>query len=227
MSIVVELWTWSLDDADLFDRVEAHLDEEERSRAARFVHERHQRRFAVGRGRLREILAGYLGAEPAALTFTYGDNGKPELFNAGDLRFNLSHTEGLAALGIARGVEIGVDVEGLRPVEKDMPDHYFSAPERTALAHLPEDQWLAGFHRCWTRKEAMVKALGDGLSIPLDSFAVSLAPGEPARLLWRQGDDGAPSRWALAHFDPAPDAVGAVAVESRGARLDLHWRSRA
>ncbi len=224
MTIPVDLWIWSLDDPSALARVASHLDPEEHARAARFVHQLHRDRFIVGRGRLRETLSSYLGRTPAAIAFEYGENGKPFARAAGDLRFNLSHTEGLAVLGVARGVELGVDVESLRPVERDLPDHYFSAPEREALAALPEHLWLAGFHRCWTRKEAMVKALGEGLSIPLDSFAVSLAPDAPARLLWRQDDPGAASRWALAHFDPEADAVGAVAAETRGEPLALDIR---
>ena len=220
----MDLWLWSLDDQDLLRRVSTLLSQDERSRASRFVHKLHQDRFTTGRGRLREILGGYLDRAPEDLAFRYAENGKPSLAAPSPVRFNLSHTEGVAALTVAHDIEIGVDIEGLRPVERDLPNHYFSAPEREELAKSPDDAWLGAFHRCWTRKEAIIKALGDGLSIPLDSFAVTLTPGAPARLLWRAGFPDAAERWVLAHFE-GKGFVGAVAAETGGAPLSINLRS--
>lgn len=226
----VDLWTWDLDvDAPLLAHFQSLLNDDERARAARFVHERHQRRFAAGRGRLREILGRYLDVPAQTVAFAYGDHGKPELASPGPsaLAFNLSHTEAFAALVVSKGVDIGVDVELAHPVKEDIAGRFFSVPEQEALAALPDAEQTRAFHRCWTRKEALVKALGDGLSAPLDAFAVSIEADAPARLTWLKDDPSGVERWAMSHFEPRPDVIGAIAAMTDGRPLQIRlqvWR---
>jgi 4'-phosphopantetheinyl transferase len=218
---------------------------DELARADRFRFDRHRRRFAVGRGRLRELLGGYLGVAPAVLAFGYGEKGKPVLAGppaavGGGLAFNLSNSHELALVAVAAGgeprggagadpgggaapgarpaIELGVDVEHLRPMPDALAiaERYFSPAERRVLAAVPAAQRDEAFFNCWTRKEAYLKAIGDGLSVPLDRFDVTLAPGQPARFLALDGDPGRAARWSLFHLRPAPGYVGALAVPGAG-----------
>jgi phosphopantetheine--protein transferase-like protein len=139
-----------------------------------------------------------------------------------DLRFNVSHSDGLALYAIARGREVGVDVEQLRelPRAERIAERFFSTEETAALKAEPAERRVEAFFTCWTRKEAYIKARGDGLAHPLDQFAVSLVPGEPARL-WVAGDGDAReiARWSLDALPLAPGYVAALAARGRGWRL--------
>ena len=112
---------------------------------------------------------------------------------------------------------MGVDVEEVRPMEPEVADTHFSASERSQLRELQGDAWLAGFYRCWTRKEAILKAEGVGLSHALDSFAVSLLPEEPAELLETRKPFRYP--WRLHDLSPSEGTIGAVATAHSNARL--------
>jgi 4'-phosphopantetheinyl transferase len=202
------------------DRVEALselLSGAEQARASRFVFARERRRFIVARGRLRELLSERLGLPPEAIEFTYGPHGKPEIAPAcadSQLRFNLSHARDLAVYAFAQGRAIGVDVEWVHPIDDagDIAARVFTASEREAYFSLEPRERLEAFFHCWTRKEAFVKAQGDGLSRALSDFDVSVVPGEPARIL-RVGDmPGERSGWTLHAIAPAPGFVGAVVV---------------
>ena len=191
----------------------------ERERARRFAFGRDARRFIVGRGRLRQLLGARLGVRPESVELVYGARGKPALANSGrnSLRFNLSHRDDLAVYALSWGCDVGIDVEAIRP----LPDadavaaRFFSRPEHAAYRALdPRDRPL-GFFQCWTRKEAFIKALGDGLSHPLDSFDVSLAPGAPAEFLRVEAVPGDDRGWRLASFFPAAGFVAAVVAEER------------
>lgn len=217
LNLNIDLWTWDLDHPR--DVINCVLAPDERARSARFVQQIHQDRFANGRNRLRHILAGYLDTPPQDLQFSYGDNGKPEL--AGSLRFNLSHSENHAALAVISNVDIGLDIQQFRSVESDVSKRFFSAAEQRELAQLPAAQWTDGFYRCWTRKEAIVKALGTGLTLELDSFDVTLTPDSPARLTRFATDPAIASALSLHHFDLAPDLVGAIAVFSHGRPVNI------
>jgi len=223
--IDVDLWVWSLDvDDGERGRLATFLSEDEAARAARFVFERDRYRFIVGRGRLREILARELGETPAALRFAYASHGKPSLPSRPDFHFNLSHSEALAALGVSRVREIGVDVEHVRPFKEDIAERFFSPREARALKALPEGEQLDAFYRCWSRKEAIVKAIGEGLSHPLDSFDVTFAPGAPAVVERFDGETDARHAWRLAHFEPAAGYAGAVACRTGGVQLRITLR---
>lgn len=202
----------------IVDELERCLSGTERQRARRFVVERDRRRFIVRRGRLRHLLASRLGVAPGDIELECGPAGKPELSRLmadGNLRFNVSHSGEAVAYALARGREIGIDIEAVRdlPEADDIAARFFSQRENEAyLALRPEDKPL-GFFTCWTRKEAFVKALGDGLDHPLDRFEVSLAPGEAARILRVVSTSGEACGWTLQAFAPGPGLVGAVVVQ--------------
>ena len=213
----LHLWTSGLDRPPAeVEPLVATLSADERDRAGRFHFERDRRRFTVGRGFLRTLLAHYLGRSAAALEFRYGPHGKPELAGretGAGLRFNLSHSGGRALCALACNVEVGADLELMRSLDNldGLAATVFSAQELAALRALPTTERLVAFYRCWTRKEAFIKALGDGLSCPLDRFDVTLGPGEPARLLRIAGDPDGPARWSMHAFEDG-EWVGAVAV---------------
>src|ERR1700692_650573 len=192
-------------------RLSSYLNKDEISRAERFVFPRDRNHFIVARGRLRELLGEYLRCPPNAVQFKTGRYGKLSLLDDRDpLRFNLSHSHGLALYGFCAGRELGIDTEKIRIgfASEGIAERYFSPAERTQLAELPKELRDTAFFLCWTRKEAYIKAHGDGLQIALDSFDVSLKPGEPATL--RSADSG---RWSLRSFAPAPEFVAAIIVE--------------
>jgi len=199
----------------------ARLSDAERHRARRFAFGRDARRFIVARARLRELLAARLGVGAESIEFEYGAHGKPVLsrrFAGSDLHFNVSHCDDVAAYAFSCGHTIGIDLEAVRVISDadDIAARYFSRRENTTYRTLnPRDRPL-GFFNCWTRKEAFVKALGDGLSIPLDRFDVTLAPGEPAKVLRVENTPGDSSGWRLDSFCPAAGYVAAFASQDRG-----------
>lgn len=219
--------------ASLVSRPDRHLlwqvlSEEERSRAGRFVFDRDREHFVVARGLLRRLLGRYLDRDPASIEFRYSAFGKPELSGAlaaEGFRFNLSHSGGLALYALAREREIGVDIEQFRDNldEMEIAERFFSRAEVAALRALPPSAENKGFFTCWTRKEAYIKAKGEGLSTPLDRFDVSLAPGQPARLLMTREAPEERERWSLREIDPGPGYTAAIAVEGHDWKLRL-WR---
>jgi 4'-phosphopantetheinyl transferase len=191
------------------------LSADERERARRYRFDQHRNEFILTRATLRILLGSYLDKHPEHLAFSYSAQGKPSLANQPtDMSFNVSHTEGLAALAFARGREIGVDVEKLRP-ECDagkLARRFFSASERQAISHFSGRALHEAFFRCWTRKEAFIKAKGGGLSIPLDQFDVAVAEGEPAALLGTRPDPTEVSRWMLQDLPAKAGYAGALAI---------------
>jgi 4'-phosphopantetheinyl transferase len=217
----VHLWEVALDPpAPVVEELARSLADDERERAARFRFDRHRRQYMVGRGALRALLGGYTGQAPAAVRFAYGPRGKPALAAppaaARDLCFNLSNSHELALVGFVRGAEIGVDVEHLKPMAdlEQIAERFFSLSERVALRQLPEARKAEGFFNCWTRKEAYLKAVGEGLAAPLDSFDVTLVPGEAPRMLTLEGDARRAAGWFFAHFDLGAGYIGALTVEA-------------
>ncbi|NJL95993.1 MAG: 4'-phosphopantetheinyl transferase superfamily protein [Anaerolineae bacterium] len=197
------------------------LNAEEQARAARFATPQLQARFVAARGALRRLLAAYLREAPEALAFHYGPHGKPEL-RASPLCFNLAHAEDWLVIGVAWRVAVGVDLEQVRPLDdlERVARHHFTPQEQAALLTLPAAQRLRAFYACWTRKEAVVKATGAGLSAALTRVEVSLAPGAPAQVL-RLGAQLAPA-WTLFSFEVAEGwqgAPGRAASRAGGAAL--------
>lgn len=204
--------------ASALPRWQALLDGNETARAGRFRFERDRNRYVASHGILRALLARYLDCAPAALRFAIGSHGKPSLSD-GDLRFNLSHSRHLALFAISRAVTVGCDVEfhDERFLAENIPEHFFSPAEIAELQSLPPSERLAAFFAGWTRKEAFIKASGLGLSLPLDSFDVSLAPSTQPIL--SRGCDG----WSARCVDIAPDCAAAVIAE--GAAWHVNARS--
>jgi 4'-phosphopantetheinyl transferase len=215
VEVVVSSFPLDLPAAELA-RLEAMLSPDERARAARYRHHRDAIRFVAARGGLRERLGALLGSSPSAIRFGYGDHGKPSLPDAPELSFNLAHTDGLALLATTARAALGIDVEALDAGfgGQEIARQFFSSGEVAALLALEPEERDAAFLRCWTRKEAYIKAVGDGLYMPLDAFAVAFGPGEPARLTWCR-DAGEVQRWSLHDVsDMVPGYVAAVAVDS-------------
>jgi len=195
--------TLTLLDLDLpraeLDEYGCWLDADECLRASAFRRPIDRDRFVARRGLMRAQLGQELGIAPQMVRIATDDHGKPFLRDDPDLAFNLSHSNGLALLATMRGGVIGCDIEWRNP-ELACPrvaERLFAPEEYAVLAALPSEQWIAGFYNCWTRKEAYVKALGLGLSYPLDAFTVSVAPGDPVR--FTSDEPG----WTLASFEPA------------------------
>jgi 4'-phosphopantetheinyl transferase len=212
----VHVWRAELDRADTaVQELRETLGADEMDRANRFHFERHRRDFIVGRGLLRYLIGLYVEAEPAALKFCYGLYGKPALEGLHKLRFNMSHSHGVALFAFSEGMDVGVDVEHIRAdfASEDIARRFFSAVEVTNLCALTGEVQVEAFFRCWTRKEAFIKVTGRGLSQSLDGFDVTLAPAVPAALL-RVSDDEA-ERWELFDVEVGEGYAGALAVEGK------------
>jgi 4'-phosphopantetheinyl transferase len=211
----VHLWYWPIDRASEADW--DLLDHSERDRARRFVHERHRTAFTCAHAGLRRILGRWIGALPASLAFEAGAGGKPRLAGRRGPHFNLSHSGGLAALGVSAGIDLGLDIERHRPIEAQALAAAFFAPgERQELSKRAEQDLHRAFFGIWTCKEAFVKALGLGLAMPLDAFAVSLDAGDQPRLVVLDGAPGEPDLWQFVSLDPAPHFSGAIAARAQG-----------
>jgi 4'-phosphopantetheinyl transferase len=163
---------------------------------------------------LRALIASYLHVAPETVSFSYGPKGKPALIGAAcSLSFNVSNSGEIAVYVFTRGCEIGVDVEHRRrAVEiEHIAQRFFAPREVNTLLALPEDSRHDAFFNCWTRKEAYIKAVGDGLSVPLDSFEVTLRPGDPARMIALNRSEAEAARWTMHAFTPDPEYTGAIA----------------
>jgi 4'-phosphopantetheinyl transferase len=221
----VHLWTVSLEASDRqVEMCHSWLSPAEASRAAGFRFDQHRRDFVLSHGVLRALLGRFVEKSPGDLSFTSGLRGKPALGDpAHPLRFNMSRSGSLAVYAFTVECEIGIDVEQIQPVPEmaEIAARFFTAEEATELMALSEPQRLQGFFNCWTRKEAYVKAVGEGLSVPLASFRVTLQPGDPARLLSLAGDDGAAKRWTFHHWTPPPNYVCALAYPDRSRPVRL------
>ena len=211
---LVHLWTVALDESGADEL--GLLSADERARAERLRFELHRRRFAAARCALRRILGHCLKTAPGALRFDYSPNGKPSIAGT-TLRFNLSHSAGWAVIAVTRGRELSVDLEEIRDGTDllALAERYFAPTERSAMASAPEAERPALFYRIWTRKEAYVKALGEGLSLELDSFSVSITP-EPGPALTASARGARElDRWRLARI-PAPSGFASALVVEGG-----------
>jgi 4'-phosphopantetheinyl transferase len=220
----VHLWAVDLDCSP--ERSSALLDclsSDERARAERFRFDRDRRRYVAARAALRRVLGDTVGVSPSQIAFSCGPYGKPALASPArvGIEFNVSHCEGLALIAVAAERRVGVDLERVVAGASRQPiaERFFSPTEIAALRALPVASQDEAFFACWTRKEAYIKARGEGLSIPLDAFSVSLAPGEPAALLEGPGGRDGIRTWSLRSLTPAPGFIAAVAVEGEDWRL--------
>jgi 4'-phosphopantetheinyl transferase len=203
------------------------LSTDERSRAERFVFDLDRDRFIVSRATLRRLLARSLGVVPSSITFQQGQHGKPALATFAELRFNVSHSGDRGLVALAVGREVGVDIERVRtsvnPLE--IAARFFSPVERAALEALSPADRRDAFFACWTRKEAYLKALGLGLSLPLDSFDVEVRPSVPAALLRTGHDSYAINRWSMYSLTVDPGYAASLVVEGRTCQVTCdEWR---
>ena len=216
-----EIHVWRVDlgqPEDVMQKLRGTLEDDEIRRADRFHFEKDRRAFVVSRGFLRQVLGRYLATNPEALRFSYGPYGKPALdgeYKDSALRFNMSHSRGVGLVAVSEGKELGVDVEHIRAdfATEEIARRFFSPREVAAFNALPPELRVNAFFRCWTRKEAYIKAIGLGLSQPLDGFDVTLAPDESPVLLRTDRDDA--SRWSVSDIDVGSDYAAALVVEGQ------------
>ena len=204
----------------------ATLCAEERARAERYLFAKHSRRFVLARGTLRSILGGYLGVDAREIRFEEEAHGKPRLAgeNRNGLSFNVSHSSDIAIYAVSAGRELGVDVERHRSrrATDGIMERFFAPGEVRALRSLPAAGRIQGFYDCWTRKEAFIKAIGRGLSFPLDGFEVSVTPGRAAPLSVSDPEQPV-TRWTMTDLSVAVGYSAALVVEGAGyviSRLD-------
>jgi len=217
----LHIWQTTLDvGGDEATRLSRILSDDELARAARFRFDRDRIRYIAGRAQLRMLLADYVDAAPAELVFEYGANNKPSLAGRGP-HFNLTHSGALALYAVCADVEVGIDVELYDPefAGERIPERFFAPDEVLALRAIPEELQARGFLELWTRKEAFIKARGDGLSLALDSFSVTLGRDRPKliRTGWSRSE---PSRWSFLDLsDKDGKFVAAVAAKTE------EWRA--
>jgi 4'-phosphopantetheinyl transferase len=218
----VHLWQAGLDKR-LVDSVEHHLSADELSRADRFHFAKDRTHFVAARGLLRSLLSAYLGISSEELRFSYAEKGKPSLEEGhrSAINFNLAHSHEMALYAFSHSRELGIDLEYMREdlANEDIARRFFSVREIKTLAAVPAELRKQAFFNCWTRKEAYIKARGEGLSMPLDEFDVSLRPDEPAALLANHKEPAEITRWSMQSIPVPTGYVAALCVEGFDWRL--------
>jgi 4'-phosphopantetheinyl transferase len=200
------------------DSLAAVLSFDEQQRSQRFIRRADRQRFIVVRGTLRRLLATLAGQAPQALQIAYGPQGKPCLAGQrnGDqpLAFNVSHSGGMSVIAVSRDTAVGVDVEHIRPIPDALAiaQRFFSPSEVYELENVPRHDLDLAFLRCWTRKEAHIKALGAGLYHPLDSFAVCFSPEDRATVIAGRGST---QPWTVVPLDVGTGYVSAISAPAR------------
>ncbi len=213
----IHCWLISLET----DAGDGLLDASERDRASRFRFDRDRRRFVAGHDAIRRVLARYHDAAPQDLEFVIEEGGRPSL--NGGVNYNYSRSEEWGLLAVSRAAVLGADIEAVRMSDDlaDVARQHFSVAERSALDTLSGGAWADGFFNCWTRKEAVVKAMGVGLSAPLDSFDVSLKPNDQPEILRADGDSAMARDWALRAFKPLNGYCAAIATDLAAPNLHV------
>ena len=223
--LVVDVWDAELDlPTDEVESLERLLSRTERDRASRFRFEHHRRRFIAARGRLRQLTGCYVNASPETIVIETRESGKPFTRGRQSIEFNIAHCDNRAVLAFATR-PIGVDLERIRPLSDLLPlaARFFAPGEYGLLRQLSGASLEETFFRCWTLKEAYLKACGDGLAVPLSAFEVSLDPRDP-RLLFHEADPLEPSRWQFGAWTEGPFAI-ALAVATNNPAMVIRRRS--
>lgn len=205
----IHVWRFETQPSDFrYDKMFGLLSAKEKARALRYKFEKDRREFVMARGALRILLGGYLHRKPRQVVFLENGYGKPSLINGKRIVFNVSHSHGLILLAFGKNCAIGIDVERVQDLDyRAMAKRFFARREQEMLQALPDSEHLQAFYLCWTRKEALVKAFGEGLSYPLDQFVVSVALHEPAQILEMQE-----SEWVWRVWDVSELPIYAAAL---------------
>jgi 4'-phosphopantetheinyl transferase len=224
----VHIWSATLDRSESeVAQLTTLLSDDERTKAARFSRAENRTHYIVTRGLLRQLLAAYVGVDAAKLQFSYGPQGKPALIEGQGWQCNVAHSHGRALLAVTRAGPVGVDLERLRvmPEADAIAARYFSEAEHEIYRRLSVSERSSAFLLAWTRKEAVLKADGTGVSFGLHRIEVTLVPGEPARLLRIDGDAARAAAWTLQDVDMPGDFLAAIAVAKPRCRVCLgEWR---
>lgn len=224
--VSIDVWFWSLDlETSELEAVSALLSAEERERARRLVKLLDRRRWIASRGRMRQILGRVIGVAPAAIIFGTEEHGRPIFAHqANNLpSFNLSHAEGMAALAVSSEARIGADIEWIRRLTEDEMAWPLSFAERASLARLEEPERTTAFFRYWTLKEAFIKAVGAGVSLPLEDFDISPPGVGTPKLLRLVNAPQELNRWRFAEHAPASGYLAAVAALTDGSDIRVEW----
>ena len=210
---------WCADMRELEPQLAEYVDvlsSAERERSNRFHFQKDRNHYIIRHGVLRKILGRYLGQAPSEIQFRYGTRGKPEILDDPiHIHFNDSHSTDLALYAVTLACPIGVDVECIRPIPEfeDIATRYFSPREVGMMRALSVEKRMEAFYACWTRKEAFLKATGEGIGVNLAKVEVTLAPGEEAEILRIPGETQSAAGWKLRAFSPAPGYLGAIALQ--------------
>jgi len=223
----VDVWTATTEEAGRhLQEYRTLLTADETARAERFWRDADRARFVIARALVRTMLSRYVSVPPHGWRLRIEAHGRPEIDNlppsAPDLRFNLSHTEGLVACAVTVGRDVGIDVEWVqRTLTHDVADRFFSEQESADLRALPKDEQPMVFFDYWTLKEAYIKARGLGLALPLGQFTFHRPPGKAPHISFAPELHDDPSSWQFAQFWPTRDHRMAVAVRRRGEDLPI------
>lgn len=223
-----QVHVWSLNKSEHKNKLAAYwniLSKEEKESASKYRFTRDRDCSIIARGALRTLLGNYLKQSPERIKFQFGTHGKPSLNELSDIEFNVSHSTNAIVLAFVQHNSIGIDVEYIkRNIEvKKIAKHFFSKEEIMSLFSMDESYYKQAFYNCWTRKEAFIKALGSGLSFPLDQFVVSLDSTKEAALLDTKWDEKEKDNWVLKSFEPAQDYIGAVTVKGKVSDIQF-WK---
>ena len=214
----VDLWFVDINEhKDRLPHYLSVLNDVEKERASKYRFEKDKNCSIIARGVLRTLLGNYLEKNPKEIKFKLGEFGKPSLNEESNIEFNISHSGNVIVLAFVLNDKIGVDVEHTkRTIEvNSIAKQFFSKEEVTALFSLEESYQKQAFYNCWTRKEAFIKALGSGLSFPLNQFVVSLDSVYNAELIETKWDDKERENWVLKSFEPVKDYIGAFSVKGK------------
>ncbi|MBW4554003.1 MAG: 4'-phosphopantetheinyl transferase superfamily protein [Aphanocapsa sp. GSE-SYN-MK-11-07L] len=221
----VHVWWASLETTALLEKTLAQtLSADEQARAAKFHFDKDRKHFVVARGLLRMLLGQYLGIKANQIEFSYGSQGKPALAPCDrepTLSFNLSHSQDHVLYAFTQNRQIGIDLEYIRrlPDIETIVEHFFSAREHSVFQTLSPSQKIIAFFSTWTCKEAVLKAIGEGLAQPMDQIEVSLDLSESVRLLSIEDDPKLSAQWSLYRLQPVPDYSATLAVRGQGWHL--------
>ena len=216
----VHIWCANLDAADRLEMLERTLSPDEVKRVNRFRFHQHRRRYIVGRGTARVLIGRYLKKNPEDIVISYSEYNKPFLPNK-NIRFNLSHSQEMVLFAFCPTADIGIDLERIRDIEdaEGIAARFFAATEFARFETVPVEERNEAFFNCWTRKEAFIKAVGEGLSYPLANFDVSFLPGEQVKINTIRLSAEEADQWSLYSLAPMPGYVGALAVKSKDWQL--------